>query len=264
MCKLDLKKLSEYAGADFEIVHRHETVSTNDDAKRFAKQFASDSSAGAFLKPVLFVCDKQTGGRGRIGRSWTDDDGTVCMSLLIKNAVSPSFSQRYVIAAAVAVQKTLANYADGIRIKWPNDILHNGKKLCGILLESVGSAVIIGIGINIANSSFSPDIEALAVSMKMITEKNLSAEAIAAETVRRVLSYSTLIAADGGFESLLDEYKQVSCTIGQDVSILGADGKKTFGRVTDFDCYGRILLEDGAKKIITIDCGDVSLRGKNA
>lgn len=67
MYKLDLKKLAEYAGADFEIVHRCKTVSTNDDAKRFAKQFASDSSAGAFLKPVLFVCDRQTGGRGRIG-----------------------------------------------------------------------------------------------------------------------------------------------------------------------------------------------------
>lgn len=144
---------------------RHDSIdSTNEEARRLA-------AAGA-PGPVWIVARRQTGGRGRRGRSWTSPPGNLYATLLIRPNAPVETCAQLSFAAALAVGETLAAYAPAadIALKWPNDVLIGGRKASGILLESAGGSaaasvdwLAVGVGVNLAH--YPPDTEFPATSL---------------------------------------------------------------------------------------------------
>lgn len=122
-----------------------ETGSTNDDLKILARGGAAE---GTWLR-----ADRQTGGRGRQGRSWHSPAGNLHASALVRFRSTDPPASTLALVAAIALHEVISLHAAGheVSIKWPNDILVEGAKLAGILLEREADAVVIGIGVNLAH-----------------------------------------------------------------------------------------------------------------
>jgi BirA family biotin operon repressor/biotin-[acetyl-CoA-carboxylase] ligase len=128
-----------------EILTVQETRSTNDDVAALARGGAAE---GLWLR-----AERQTGGRGRQGRGWHSPAGNLYASTLVRLQPSDPPAATLALVAAVALQEVISGFAPihRVLIKWPNDLLVEGEKLSGILLEREGDAVVIGIGVNLAS-----------------------------------------------------------------------------------------------------------------
>ena len=120
-----------------------ETGSTNDDVAVLAREGAAE---GFWLR-----AERQTGGKGRQGRAWQSSAGNLHASTLVRLQPGDPPAPTLALVAAVALHEAVKPYAPAARIKWPNDMLVDGAKLAGILLERQGDAVIIGFGVNLAH-----------------------------------------------------------------------------------------------------------------
>lgn len=118
------------------------TVSTNDDVAALARRGEGE---GVWLR-----ADRQTGGKGRQGRFWESPLGNLYASTIVRLRPDDPAAPSLALMAAVALHETVSLHASAIRIKWPNDLLIDGAKLAGILLEREGDAVIAGFGVNLA------------------------------------------------------------------------------------------------------------------
>lgn len=174
-----------------EPLHYHElTASTNDDAKRAAK-------AGA-LAGTTFVADAQRAGRGRLGRRWFAAPGeSLLFSTLLYPRLDPERLSCLTLAVGLGVRRALAHHtAVALGIKWPNDVYADGKKLAGVLVEAdtqrQPSAVVVGVGINVATREFPAEIAPLATSMSQL----------GAEVPRETLLVDVLAAIDQSVSAL--------------------------------------------------------------
>lgn len=120
-----------------------ETGSTNDD---LIARAATAAPEGLWLRAEV-----QTGGRGRQGRAWMSPPGNLYASTLVRIRSSDPPAPTLALLSAVALHEAVSLYAPRVRIKWPNDLLADGAKLAGILLERSGEAVVIGLGVNLAH-----------------------------------------------------------------------------------------------------------------
>jgi BirA family biotin operon repressor/biotin-[acetyl-CoA-carboxylase] ligase len=120
-----------------------ETGSTNDDVAALAREGAVE---GTWLR-----AERQTGGKGRQGRAWQSPPGNLYASTLVRLQPEDPPAPTLALVAAVALHEIVSRHAADARIKWPNDLLVNGAKLAGILLERQGDAVIVGFGVNLAH-----------------------------------------------------------------------------------------------------------------
>jgi BirA family biotin operon repressor/biotin-[acetyl-CoA-carboxylase] ligase len=149
------------------------TTSTNDDAKQAARDGAPSGSA--------FISDTQTGGRGRLGRSWHSPPGeNLYASFVLRPSLSSSAAPLVTLAAGLAVADAIASLVPGrsVGVKWPNDVLIDDRKLAGILTEAQLSDVrtswiVVGVGINVRATSFPPDIASRATSLALAGATNL-------------------------------------------------------------------------------------------
>lgn len=176
-----------------EVVYYDETDSTNNEAKRAAER---DSAADG----TLYITESQTGGRGRRGRNWVSPAGSgIWMSLLLRPDIAPVNASMLTIVAAMAVQEAIHKVLteDGhdaeCRIKWPNDIVLNKKKVCGILTEMSAEMdyihyVVIGMGINVNTTEFDDSIKATASSLYLETGDHLKRSRIVAAFQRALQS----------------------------------------------------------------------------
>lgn len=147
--------------------------------------FESISSTNLYLKEnyktlddlTVVYANHQTEGRGRLGRIWIDSDDLLFSILLKKNINKPT---DYTFIIALAVVNILKKYGINSLIKWPNDIIVNKKKICGILLEGIASskqeAVIIGVGLNVNTTNFTKELVFKATSMKKELKKDFDKE----------------------------------------------------------------------------------------
>ncbi|SMF75670.1 biotin--[acetyl-CoA-carboxylase] ligase [Allosphingosinicella indica] len=137
-----------------------ETASTNDDVLADARDGAPE---GLWLR-----ADRQTAGRGRQGRAWQSPPGNLYASTLVRLQAGDPAAATLALVAAVALQDVTARLAPAavIRIKWPNDLLADGAKLAGILLEREGDAVVIGFGVNLAHHP--DDIDRCAINLAVL------------------------------------------------------------------------------------------------
>ncbi len=212
-----------------KIHHLKEVTSTNE----VAKQFLEDGA--------VIVADTQTRGRGRHTRTWHSPEGGLWCSLVIKHAPAPVLN----LAAALAVSKALEYYGLKTQLKWPNDVHINQEKISGILSETEGDFMIIGVGVNLNNSDFPEDIS----GTSYITETGKRIDRM--EFLRRFVEiFEGLIRTD-----FLDEYRKYSSTIGSEVTV--KNGGEITGSAEDVDEQGRLILKLENGKKMRISSGEV-------
>ncbi|MDO5670145.1 MAG: biotin--[acetyl-CoA-carboxylase] ligase [Corynebacterium sp.] len=219
----------------------------------------SDATAPAF---TALVAGEQSAGRGRLGRPWASPAGTQSiMSVLLRpTAAELDRLGAIPLAAGLAVldaARQVAGGAPGPELKWPNDVLWNGQKLCGILAEATGfpedPRVVVGLGVNVSLSR-----EQLPV--QHATSLALEGVEVAAEDMTvAVLSalHKRLQQWARGDRSLMDDYRAECITIGKSVRVVTASGD-VFGTVTDIAPDGRLdlLTTEGERRLIA--AGDVT------
>ena len=233
-----------------------ETGSTNSDlAARIA---ASERMAeGDWL-----VADRQTGGKGRQGRTWFDGSGNFMGSTVVQLRPSDPPAPTLALLAGVALYETVdPMVADrgALTLKWPNDLLLDGAKLAGILLERVGDTVIVGIGVNLATAPDLPDRQTVALSsLGCACNRDTFAEALAAGFATELSRWRSF-----GIEPILRRWQDAAHLPGTPLRVHEPDGTTTSGTYAGMAEDGslRLRLVDGTVR--AIHAGDVMLASGN-
>lgn len=245
-----LDSIPEFAGPALEYgltvpfdIEFHDSIgSTNARARELAGEGANR---------VAVVADEQTGGRGRLDREWHSPSGGIWLSLLFRPDLPPAQAPLFTLAAAVATARALSETGIESSIKWPNDVLIDGKKVAGILTEMEGEAdriswVIVGIGLN-ANV----DTDTLPASAEAT-----SLQAIAGPIDRRSLTQTLLAefwSLTENSEEILDAWRSYSSTLGKRVRVETPTGS-VVGDAVDITHPGGLVI-DGEKRT-TVTAGD--------
>lgn len=241
-----------------EIYYFAKVTSTNTEAKKLA---ASGCPEG-----TVVLAEEQQGGRGRISRAWfSPPDKGIWLSVVLRPALSPYDIAKCTLLAAVAVYKAILRVS-GVRtgIKWPNDILYQGKKLVGILTElnaevdAVNYIVIgIGINVNIQSEEFPPELKSIATSVMAAAGKSISRLELTCAVLEELEKcYQEVL--QHGFGAILKEWRSYSATLGHEVSVSGPNASFT-GIALDIAEDGALLVKT-ADKVERVVAGDISIR----
>ncbi len=234
------------------------TTSTNDVIEKLAHDGVKEG--------VVVFAESQTRGRGRLGRQWMSPAGKgLWFSVLLRPNLSPQATTQLTVASATALRRALTAQT-GLRpdIKWPNDILLNGKKVCGILTELSAEVdrvkyVILGIGVdvNLTTADFPADLRDVATSLKAELGKALSRADLAVEILRQLdADYTKVI--DGGFAAIADEWEEHCSTIGRQVTIRAGE-RQIRGRAESLGEDGALLVRTEHGHLERVVGGDVTL-----
>ena len=238
-------------------IHYFDTIdSTNTRAKAMAAQGAP---AGTVL-----IADHQTGGRGRLGRTFLSPAGTgIYMSVILRPNCPPAELMHLTCAAAVAACDAVEK-AVGLRpgIKWTNDLVHGNRKLAGILTELGFSSrgmvdwAVIGIGINClqTEADFDPAIRSFAGSLSMFAPCDRAK--VAAALVEAFASMDLTRKAE-----IMDRYRADCITLGREVSLLRTGDPVRHGKAVDIDADGALIVEFSPGVRETVNSGEISVRG---
>jgi len=242
--------------AGCEIEYYDEIDSTNLRAKMLGREGAPHGT--------LVVADFQSKGRGRLSRAWSSAPGdSAMMSLLLRpDALNPVNAPPLVMIAAVSAAEACAAFCADARIKWPNDLVLNGKKICGMLLEMGADMervdyLTVGIGINVNGHPDAPGIHATSLRAEMAAAPPRAA--LIARVMER-FEYNYDLWTREGIAPILAAYRDRSATLGQPIQVIGA--RETFkGVARDIGDDGALIVElaDGERAIVRE--GDVSVRG---
>ena len=241
-------------------IHHFDTInSTNTRAKEMA-------AAGAPHGTVL-IADSQTGGRGRLGRSFHSPAGTgIYLSVILRPSCPATELMHLTCAVAVAA-------ADGIEaatslrpgIKWTNDLVVAKKKLGGILTElsvnqtGMAEFAVVGIGINCGQKAgdFPPEIENIATSLHLCTGKQIDRANVTAQIL---LALEKICGQLQDAEAILGRYRKDCMTVGQEISLVRGDEIR-HGKALDVDKEGALVVEFSDGHIENVASGEVSVRG---
>lgn len=243
----------------YEIEYHEQIGSTNERARRLAREGAAEGT--------LVVAEEQLAGRGRRGRGWVSPFGEgIFASLVLRPPISPFEAPKLTLLAAVAVCRSIGAVC-GVEagLKWPNDVLVQGKKVCGILVEmgaelDTVNYVVIGSGVN-ANlrvENLPPDVQATAGSLRELTGRSVDRTALLAEYLR-VLERLYKQGLTDSFQTLLGEVRHVSTTLGQFVRVHTMDGVWE-GKAVEIDDSGALVVVDSAGIAHRLHSGEVSVR----
>ncbi|HHW01518.1 MAG TPA: biotin--[acetyl-CoA-carboxylase] ligase [Thermoanaerobacterales bacterium] len=239
-------------------IYYYSTIgSTNSEAKRIAQEGAPHGT--------LIIAEEQTKGKGRMGRSWTSPRGTgIWISIIMKPQMMPSEAPKLTILTAVAVAEAI-NEETNINavIKWPNDILIQGKKVCGILTEmsaelDIVNYVVIGVGINVNNDTFPEEVKDRAISLKIAKGKTVDRLRVLACFLEKLEKHYA-IAMSQGFEAVFDRWRKLCCNLGKPVEIVTKNGFFS-GVAIDIDEHGALIVKKDDGNFEKLFSGDVSLK----
>lgn len=239
----------------------HKTIgSTNTRAKEVAESEPQYEKMPLFGR--IIISDSQTAGRGRYGRKFVSNASCgIYMSFLLHPSSRADEAIHITTRAAVAVAEAIESLADvDVGIKWVNDLLINGKKICGILteasidFESGGlKYAVLGIGINVGQTVFPDDVASVASSIEAECGRKISRNRLCAEVINRV--YTML--SEGGTE-YMNEYRRRSVAIGREVTVIRGD-ERYYAKVAGIDDNGRLEIEaDG--KTVKLSSGEISIK----
>ena len=233
-----------------------ETSSTNDVAEKLARDGVGEG--------VVVFAESQSKGRGRLGRKWISPKGQgLWFSILLRPQLPPASVTQLTIAAATAVARAVRMQTGLLpEIKWPNDILIDGRKVAGILTELAAELdrvryVIIGIGVDVNVSEFPADLADTATSLATAAGRQFVRAEIAAAILEELDADYTRIAS-GAFASLAEEWEQQCVTLGRRVKIHIGD-RTLMGRAESLDSDGALLLRTDHGHLERIIGGDVVL-----
>jgi BirA family biotin operon repressor/biotin-[acetyl-CoA-carboxylase] ligase len=201
------------------------------------------AAEGAADRTVV-IAESQAAGRGRRGRAWLDEPGaSLLVSILLRPRLLPARLPTLSLTAGVAVAEALVASAGlAPRLKWPNDVLVDGRKIAGILLESrldgTASVVALGIGINVSQAVFPADLTGRATSIRL-AGGHPDRERLLAALLDRIEHWRGRLETEG-FDGVRERWRALADTLGRAVSVDGVSGV-----AVDVDEDGALLVADG-------------------
>lgn len=260
--ELESRICTKWAGR--KVSYKRETGSTNIDCKQLAGQGAPHGT--------LAVAETQVSGRGRRGRNWQSPAGTsIYMSLLCRPDFPPEKAPMLTLVMGLSVAQAVGGYTDlPAKIKWPNDVVVNGKKICGILTEmEMGletkeiQYLVIGVGINVGNREFPEPLQGIATSLYLESGEQDG------KILRAVLVQHVMEAFEKNYELFLEtldlsflqeSYNVLLVNRDAAVKVLDPKGEYT-GVARGIDQDGDLLVETEDKTVKKVYAGEVSVRG---
>lgn len=239
-----------------------EVDSTNDEGKRFV----AEGERG----PLWIVAGRQTQGRGRLGRQWVSTPGNLHASLVLSGGSLPSLAPQLGFVAGVALidaVRRVSGLGERLALKWPNDLLLDGGKLAGVLLEGVPIAtgdprapheciVVIGIGVNCASAPRGLPYPARALSEAGSGAP--TAERLFGPLTDAFVAALDLWAGGDGFAAIREKWLESAASLGQPVRVLLARDEEVRGRFLTIDARGRMVVATAEGERV-VDAGDVFL-----
>ena len=240
------------------IIYLPVTDSTNTQAKKMGEEGAEHGT--------LVVTQCQTAGRGRRGRSWESPEGNVYFTFLLRPEVEISRASMITLVAALAVAKAVDDVTGlDSKIKWPNDVVANGKKLCGILTESSSDLeyinyAVVGIGINVNQNAFPEEIAETASSLLLETGHTVDRGQLLGVFLNRFEQYYETFIQTEDMSGLRDVYNEKLVNCGREVKIIEKDRERVL-KALGIDNDGGLVVENSEGERESIISGEVSVRG---
>lgn len=204
------------------------------------------------------IADRQTGGRGRQGRKWSDGAGNFMGSTVVHVGLNSPPAASVALVAGLAVRSAVEPYISQdkhLTLKWPNDVLVGGAKMSGILLERTGDSVVVGVGVNLVSAPALPDRQTCSIAeVGRSPDRDGFAAALAAsfqEELGRWRQY--------GLETLLQRWEAVAHPIGTRLTVHEAGGQEISGEFSGLDPTGSLLLRLADGTMRAIHAGDITL-----
>ena len=255
----ELKSIWKPKWVGCEILYFDSIDSTNTKAQELAEK--------GYPSGTLVVADKQIAGKGRRGRNWESPSGCgIFMTLMLKPDINPNNASMLTLVSALAVAKALADITGkDAKIKWPNDIVIDGRKVCGILTEMSAqfdyiNNIVIGIGINVNNSSFPEEISATASSLRLLSGGKKYRRAEIIEKIMEYFEkYYSIFLETEDLSALVDEYDAMLVNMKKQVKVL--DPKEPFeGKAMGITKTGELIVDTWESRKL-VSSGEVSVRG---
>jgi BirA family biotin operon repressor/biotin-[acetyl-CoA-carboxylase] ligase len=237
----------EFAGRESKIIYHAELSSTMEAAKRLARKGCADFTT--------VIAGRQTSGRGRLNRQWFSEEGGLYFTIVLRPDLPPVFSFRVGFLASLTLARLLNEiFKIEVRVKWPNDLLVNERKICGMLFELEAEAdrvafINTGIGLNVNNDP-SP-IEPTATSLKTILGHTVSKK----EILSRYLDLFETQMQSAAYDDVIEQWKQYTVTLNRHVRVVTTHDVYT-GKAIDIDDTGALVLKCSDGSIKTIHYGD--------
>ncbi len=248
---------TDYIGQ--EISFFEEIDSTNKKAKMLA---VKDAKRG-----TVVIAERQNGGKGRLDREWySPPNSGLWFSLILRPDFKPDKAPLLTVTASLAVVVVLERYGLEVEIKWPNDILINGKKVCGILSEMSADMdkinyAIVGIGINVNQKEFPDYLREIATSIRMNIGKKIDRNKLLQKILLSFTGYYNMLLKDEN-ERIIDIWQQRLNIVNQNIEI-SSKGKLHKGKAVGVSKKGELLVKE-KDRIISFWAGDATfVKGKN-
>jgi biotin-[acetyl-CoA-carboxylase] ligase BirA-like protein len=231
-------------------------TSTNDTAKQLASSGVKEGT--------IVLAESQSRGKGRLGRKWFSPEGGLWFSVILRPRIKPKHALKLTLLGSVATVKTLNElYEIGAEIKWPNDILINRGKVCGVLTEAsikgrnLSFAVLgFGINANLDPEVFPRHFRDSVATLKTQLGKKISREILLCELLENVEICYDLF-KKGKFETILDDWRKLSGFLGSHVRIF--DGQRSIeGTALDLDADGALIIRLRDQNVRRVVSGDVT------
>lgn len=258
MDKTELESIHATEWAGCEIYYFDSIDSTNTKAKELAEE--------GHPSGTLVVADRQTAGKGRRGRSWESPTGIgIFMTLMLKPEINPNNASMLTLVAAMATTRAIRRVT-GVpaMIKWPNDIVMNGKKVCGILTEMSAqfdyiNHIVIGIGINVHNEDFPEEIAKTASSLYLESRQHIHRASLIEAFLEEFEDVYAEYLKTEDMEGLQKEYDAMLVNRGRQVRVL--DPKEPFeGKAMGITKKGELIVDTWESRKL-VSSGEVSVRG---
>lgn len=241
------------------IVYKDTMDSSNTQAKRMGEDEAENGT--------LVVTDCQTAGKGRRGRSWVSPVGMNCYyTVLLRPDIPAEKASMITLVAALALAKTIKETTQlETLIKWPNDVIANGKKLCGILTESSTDLeyinyLVVGIGVNCNQTEFPDEIKETASSIRLETGRKVNRCQLLGSFLTCFERYYEIFLKTEDLSQLEGEYNSLLVNRGREVKIIEKGCERVLTAI-GIDQNGALLVKDEDGKLEAIISGEVSVRG---
>ena len=235
----------------FNTIKITDTESTN----TLLKQMAAE---GAEIGTTL-VATRQSGGKGRLGRSFSSNEGGLYVSIILPYSENMS-AGLLTTYAAIAVARSIERLAPvKVDVKWVNDLLACGKKICGILTEGIicgdKTLAVLGIGVNLTNK-LPTELEGIASNLFDLCGVKITPDALLEEILTELSGFE-----DVDFEKSLEEYRHRCITLGKEVEVIPHQGEKYRAFATDLHHDGSLIVKRASDgEILRIFSGEVSTR----
>lgn len=235
------------------------TGSTNDDASRLAQEGAPEGT--------LVIAEEQGSGKGRRGRHWVTPAGSaIAMSLVLRPKIPPEHISTVTLVMGLAVAYACRDVcAVETRIKWPNDVVVDGRKICGILTEMSSEVdyvrhLVIGTGINTSVEEFPPELQQTAVSLHTVMGRRPDRAGLIAECMKRFETFYEKFLETQDLSLLQEKYNALLTGIGGSVRVL-EPGHEYCGISRGINSRGELLVQREDGTVTPVYAGEVSVRG---